>query len=494
MPKDVKKGWKNISDEQRDELLARYDNGEVADELSKLALDAYEVKIPSGTLARRLREWRSFRSGIDKTKRGVKISGDINNLEVSVVSDRIRTLDELIEAAKVDLDVWEVSHFIVNTYESFRKAIRKELSFDEGTIDGYVRDMGGVNIVPLYQVKAWLVRKKPIILVPTIQPITFKGISLPSKPKAVPNRQIWRMVVLPDPQFGFRRVGPYDPRLISFHDRDALDVALQITQAIQPDEMAFLGDVMDFPDLSEKFIKEVEFTNLLLPSLMEAGWWLAQFRIAAPDAIGIYLEGNHERRIYTSTVNNMRAMYGVRKINFGGVRKELVTLADDPVYSVPNLLSLDQLNIDYIEGYPDGRYWLNKALRIEHGRVARGEHQSTVKATVKDRSESVIMGHIHRIEMATKTLYERDSTRPVTAFSPGCLCKIDGTVPGSGKNSQWQHGMAVIEYEPKGTYFNIIPIFINNGEAIYNGQFYTARDRLPDIRSDIDHESALQFV
>ena len=480
----MRSGWASLTDEQRNTLLGLYDAGEMdSEELGKLCLTQYGVRIKSNTLSRRLREWRTIKGGKSPQK-GIKISGDENNLEIAMVSDRIRTLDDLLKESKVDLSTWEVSHFIVNTYESFRKRVDKDLTFSRGTISGHTKDRGGVTIVPLYQVKAWLVRKEPIKLRPVLEPINFSGVTLPRLQISKSNKDIRRAIILPDPQFGFRRKEMLGVELDPFHDRQALDVALQITEAAKVDDLIWLGDFLDLPDWSDKFVREVEFVNLTQPALLEGGWWLAQFRMAAPQATGLLFEGNHEKRLITALLNNMRAAWNVKPITFGGKQKDVVELQPTPAVSIPNYLSLDELSYKYVEGYPDGTYWLNEALRIEHGQIARGGHTDTVKAVVKDRSESVIFGHIHRIEMATKTLFERDQIRTVTAFSPGCLCRLDGAVPGYSKTMQWQHGIGIVEYDPKGTYFTIQPILINDGVAIYNGEYFKARDRLADLREN----------
>lgn len=61
-------------------------------------------------------------------------------------STRIRTLDELLAAAAVDLTVWEVERFVVNKWES---AARLGAGED-----------ARIETAPLYQVKAWLRRKR----------------------------------------------------------------------------------------------------------------------------------------------------------------------------------------------------------------------------------------------------------------------------------------------------------------------------------------------
>lgn len=63
-------------------------------------------------------------------------------------STRIRTVEELLDRAKVDREVWEVDRFVVNQYEMGAKLGKKG---DET-----------LARLPLYQVKAWLRRKRGV--------------------------------------------------------------------------------------------------------------------------------------------------------------------------------------------------------------------------------------------------------------------------------------------------------------------------------------------
>lgn len=77
-------------------------------------------------------------------------------------SPDIKTLDELLKVTNVDLNEWRVEKYIVNKWSTARKSEVKSLEFNKGTISGTVEDDGSMSVTPLYQVKAWLVRKKEV--------------------------------------------------------------------------------------------------------------------------------------------------------------------------------------------------------------------------------------------------------------------------------------------------------------------------------------------
>lgn len=64
---------------------------------------------------------------------------------ISLDKTRIKSLDELVAAFKVDLQVWTVERFVVNKWEVGAKNANKDLVVE-----------------PLYQVKAWLVKSKVV--------------------------------------------------------------------------------------------------------------------------------------------------------------------------------------------------------------------------------------------------------------------------------------------------------------------------------------------
>jgi hypothetical protein len=374
-----------------------------------------------------------------------------NMLELLSTGKRIRSLEDLLEACSVDLKTWRVDRW---------KANKWEVGVKVGS-----GDSARVIAEPLFQVEASLTRINLESVFPAVNPINLSGEGYTRKSRAY--KSSGRCLIIPDAQIGFRRdvlSGALDP----FHDRAALDVALQVAQAGKFDEVVYLGDLLDLNEWSDKFLREPEFYFTTQPAIIEAHWWLSQFVKALPDARHKKLEGNHENRLSRMMVTHLMAAYGLTSA--AGVKF--------PVLSIENLLGLDKLGIEYISGYPNNSTYIG-SVRVVHGDIAKRGSTDTVKALVADTQETVIMGHIHKIEWASRTIKERNGLRVVSAFSPGCLCRVDFVVPGHGRNQQWQQGCAVVEWD--GDDFAITPIVIQNGKAIYNGQVFRARDPLPHL-------------
>lgn len=293
----------------------------------------------------------------------------------------------------------------------------------------------------------------------------------PAAPRPVPARTLRRAVVWPDIQAGFKRdmrTGALEP----IHDRAALDVAVQITNHVQPDRIVYLGDNLDLPDWSLKYLRAPEFYWTTQAAAVELAWWIAQCQAAVKN----YLEGNHERRLSVAIEANLIAAYGLRPaLDLGG----------PPLLSVERLLGLDELGVCYNGPYPAGEVWLNDNLRLVHGEAVRAGSGDTVRAVVDDLRHSEMQGHIHRLEMASKTAWTIRGAKVYHSFSPGTLCRLTpGLVPGSKHRQNWQQGIAVIDYEDGGEHdfhVNLVPIY--EGYALFDGRRWEARPEADIVRA-----------
>lgn len=360
-----------------------------------------------------------------------------NDREVTLNTPEIKTLDNLIDECKIDLAQWSVYKHVIN----------------------YWGNPGYRN----FQVKAWLNKINPDqVIFPDIKKISF---SIPSRNEktTVPILGIHKCVVIPDSQVGFTRDMKYGT-LEPYHDRKAMQVVLQIVDHVKPDIIVLLGDMLDLPDWSTKYIRTPEMYFTTQPSIIELGWFLSQLRISTPTAGIYYLEGNHEARMPKNIITNLISAYNIHGICDNNT----------PVLSIPNLLGLNELDIHYVGDYPNGQVWLNNDLVCIHGDKAKVQSGDTVREILKDTHVSIIAGHVHRFEYACKTLFGPDGHKVIKGFSPGTLAKINGNIPAVKKRNNWQQGMGVVEYND--TVSNIIPIEISEGACVYDGHIFTGID------------------
>jgi hypothetical protein len=369
------------------------------------------------------------------------------------LSDRLGRIAKLLEENGIDPeDVGRVKQVSVGDYEGF-----------------YKDKDGEAHVVEL--------RRTGIVLSPKWAegpdwPVVQQAAPCVVRPARVPARaegEPLRAVVLPDPQFGFRRYedGTLDP----FHDEAALAASIRLLRVVRPDLVILLGDVLDLAEFS-RFVIEASFALTTQAAIDRAHRYIAEVRAAVgADAEIRMLEGNHDRRIQLSVTNNAKAAFGLRQ---AGSAPETW-----PVMSVPHLLRLDELGVTYVDGYPAGITWINDNLACVHGEKLK------MSQVVDDERVSIIQGHTHRISSEYKTRRTRDGAKTSLAFSPGCLCRTDGAVPSTKGSTDsfgravmrpenWQTGAGVVTYEPGDGQFAVEAVPIFDGSFFFRGRHYPA--------------------
>jgi len=303
-----------------------------------------------------------------------------------------------------------------------------------------------------------------------VQPVIIKP-PRPAKQVATKHKVY---AILPDPQIGYRNLdGILDP----FHDEAAMNVAIKIVDWLyhndRVDAVVNLGDFLDLPSQG-RFEQEAGFAGMTQRALNRGHLFLQEQRAAAgEDAEIVLIEGNHDRRMEKFIQINAAAAWGLKRAN-----------ADElPVMSIPYLLRLDEIGVNYIDAYPAGAYWISKNLRAIHGHKVRSGGSTAAAYTNDTPHISTVFGHIHRQEVQSKTVFDRDGSIRSQAISPGCLCRVDGAVPSVNGSTKidgstakfwenWQQGIAVITVD--GENFSTELVQINEGVAWFRGKRFTA--------------------
>lgn len=318
-----------------------------------------------------------------------------------------------------------------------------------------VRPVNGVNGGP-----AW----------PVIQPGPAHVVAPPRKTPALVG--LWQSAHLwADTQAGYRILD--DGTLEPFHDESAIDVALQLAAADNPEQLVLMGDILDLASQG-KFSQEAGFARTTQPAIDRVTLLGAQMRSTTSGQI-VWLEGNHDKRMQNFVEANALAAFGLRK---GGLPDSW------PVMSLPNLLRLDEVNIIYKDAYPAAHWWVNEKLRCEHGTKANSSGSTASQYMNETPHISRAHGHTHRLEAQSKTTYDRMGKIRSVALNPGCLCRVDGAVPSvngaigaDGRSAQvfenWQQGVAVIRFKETGEFFWDL-VQIEDGQTVYQGQEFLA--------------------
>lgn len=331
--------------------------------------------------------------------------------------------------------------------------------------DAQVHDMASVVLSPKWEEgPEWpVIQPGPSYKLPTSKPRASKPIYEGFK----------TAVIVPDMQIGFY----YDKtdKLVPTHDPAAIDLFLGITKQLNPDLVVMVGDNLDLPEMG-KYRLYPAFARTTQAALDYTTELMFRIRDAAPEAQIVWLAGNHEERLSNYLLDNSTAAFGLRQ---GGAPDAW------PVLSVPFLCRLDEMGVEFLEGYPANDFWINERLRVIHGDRHKS-NGSTAHKYLAEHKTSVIYGHVHRREWAEKTFKKWDGAKTIMAASPGCLAKVDGAVP-STKGSvdlhgrpltvveDWQQGIGVVSYQDTGEHrFFYEQVPFHDGQALFRGKLYNS--------------------
>jgi hypothetical protein len=341
-------------------------------------------------------------------------------------ADAPKTLDQLLDAFQIDRAEWAIG-------------------------DRVVPNFWGNEANPNWQIKATLHRIPEWFGAAALDVRQVKRQPVSSDP----GRPI---AVLPDTQFGFR--WDYDARTLEpLHDPAALALAIEVTRRAQPRAWVQLGDLMDLAPWSTKYTADPTLRQTTQPTLQATHDWLADLCEVVPDAQGYVIKGNHDERIDKALLEKIPEALRLRRVGDSG-----------RAFGVAHLLRLDELGIEYIEGYPGPGLWIDGIL-FEHGTAVAQGGGATVARVLKGANQSTLQGHIHRVEAAGRTIWTADGSRVIWCISPGTLSRIDGAVPGSNR-PDWQQGMALLWVDAGRVFFELIPFI--DGVAFFRGEKISA--------------------
>ena len=295
---------------------------------------------------------------------------------------------------------------------------------------------------------------------PLAQPANPNIIKFQEAPRIL--KQTKSVVVISDTQIGFLQ-DPETKAIEPIHDPVAMRVAELITASVDPSEVVYIGDWMDWPFLS-RWQQHDEF-DAVNESIQEAYDWLCKFKAACREGTKFtMIGGNHDIRPEKMLLEHNRKAMRIR---------QAADTSGWPVFSMPFLLRYKELGIDYPGHYPGGEYFLLPDLVFMHAPPKSKEFQA-----------SVIHGHTHHIGRHTSVQHTSAGRKTYHTYDIGCLCQVGSTenrqrlmvtrVPSDRARTDWAQGIAVVNIVPDTGFFAVEQIEIQNGLALYGGELFYA--------------------
>jgi hypothetical protein len=175
-----------------------------------------------------------------------------------------------------------------------------------------------------------------------------------------------------------------------------------------------------------------------------------------PQARRVLLEGNHEQRL-------TRAIWGMP-----GTAGEIAKLtAFREAITWPKLLGLDEIGWEWVPTAEQTRTEVLPGLITKHGTVVRKWSGMSARGEWERYSTSGLSGHVHRLGV----FYHRDRNGSHCWTETGCLCNLD---PEYVMDPSWQQGLVVITWGPSGDRWNVEPIYVQDGRAVWRGREFVA--------------------
>lgn len=238
-----------------------------------------------------------------------------------------------------------------------------------------------------------------------------------------------------------------------FQDDRALQVVAQVIRVAQPDVIVHMGDAADTYHLS-RFDKNPKRIHGLQAEIDAVRAHLAAFRLLAPKARYVLLEGNHEDRLRRALWNMPPQAEALMKLD--AVTNNLTW---------PKLLGLDELGVEFIPYGEQSKRQILPRFMVKHGTVVRKLSGYTARAELDKYNKSGASGHTHRLG----AFFHRDWNGNHVWVETGCTCKLD---PEYAVDVDWQQGCVVVTFEEQTGAFQVEVVYIHEGSAVFRGNFY----------------------
>lgn len=233
------------------------------------------------------------------------------------------------------------------------------------------------------------------------------------------------------------------------HDQRAWKLFLKIIPDLNIDGIYWGGDIIDVAPLS-RWPKRPDERMRMAEEIRSTHDSLGEVANLVPSAWHEYKQGNHEARIEKFKLEKVPELW------------------DLPELTIPRLLRLDDLGIDWI---PEEEVSQIGQLFLLHGHEIKAGSANPAKSLFNKVNQNLMVGHFHRFDSYGQRQFGGDSHR---VWVNGTLQVLN---PGYVFFPQWTQGFSIIDVLKCGL-FKVEPIefFWTKTKicTIINGQLYEA--------------------
>jgi hypothetical protein len=211
---------------------------------------------------------------------------------------------------------------------------------------------------------------------------------------------------------------------------------------LKPALIVIAGDLLDYASVSrhKKSGREANLND----TLQSAYDVLRGYREAVPGAHIVFLDGNHEARLFSALES--KGLVGVANLERPGGEQVLTT---------KHLLRLDELRIEQVfppEGatYEHAEYRIIPDLAVRHGWIASQGSGSSALKTLDRLRRNVIVGHTHRASKVFHSHWVDGERRTLVAAETGCMASVSEHGMGYAVAPDWQQSFLVVQHDTEG--------------------------------------------
>lgn len=231
------------------------------------------------------------------------------------------------------------------------------------------------------------------------------------------------------------------------------------------------GDLTDQNSVSRHKANAHERWNSPLQLDVNGGGRILRGRRMADEDMDIYwMPGNHDIRLGAQILAEIPAVHGLTAAQWDEMDEQKALM------SLPNVLRLDELNINYVDPmgeYEHAQFKIGPHVAVRHGSRTG---KNAALGTIDRLTHSVIIGHTHAQSIQHRTVWDIERNyRIITAVETGALCDFEQVVRdgqrekgqglGYAVDPNWVNGFTTVVLWPDGSHHIENAVF--NGEHLY---------------------------
>ena len=235
--------------------------------------------------------------------------------------------------------------------------------------------------------------------------------------------------------------------VVSDHHCPDVDASLhactvKAMEELKPSQIVVAGDLLDYAGVSRH--KKSGREPSLNETLQSAYDVLRAYRAAVPGARIVFLDGNHEARLFSALES--KGLVGVATLERPGGEQVLTT---------KHLLRLDELEVEQVfppDGatYEHAEYRITPDLAVRHGWIASQGSGSSALKTLDRLRRNVIVGHTHRASKVYHSHWVDGERRTLVAAETGCMANVSEHGMGYAVAPDWQQSFLVVQHDTDG--------------------------------------------